>query len=621
VFRYSCRLSSIGFGESVAQPTLKLTTRFVMVLLVLVPSLVGVAWIGSHGLASMRATADGLYNDNILTAEATSGLVTAVDDVHVAALSSLASDPERAQQLGARLVNELEPAVDVSLATVRARHADEPNEQRHLDEIAQTWGAFKTLWNTRSPTADRSVLAAQVDDVLSTLSTTSRALIGVESAHGKAAYDAALDKHQASRRATFAVLGLALIAGVGVVVWLIRSVLPRTLSCSRFAIGIAEGHFDQQLDVGGNDEITQLGRTLDTMARRRQRERSYEETQFEFTETMQLAEGEDEAVRLVKHHLERSIPASDVVILNRNNSKDRLEAATDLGAASSLHESLQGAVPRSCLAIRRARPEQQGNGRDPLIACPVCSECPGWSTCTPLLVGGEVIGSILITSPDALDAEHERRIRETVLQAAPVVGNLRNLAVAELRAATDSLTTLPNKRSIDDLLKSVVAQSRRADTPMATVLVDLDHFKQVNDRFGHPCGDEVLAGVGAALRSTLREGDFAGRYGGEEFVIVLPNTNLDGALTLCERLRVALAEIFVPTVEQRITASMGIAVLPDHAIDSDGLLRMADRALYSAKNNGRDRIEHAQIEEHHGGELDESVAATPDDATALALLS
>jgi diguanylate cyclase (GGDEF)-like protein len=102
---------------------------------------------------------------------------------------------------------------------------------------------------------------------------------------------------------------------------------------------------------------------------------------------------------------------------------------------------------------------------------------------------------------------------------------------------------------------------------------------------------------------------------------VLPSTNLDGAWALCERLRVALAEIFVPTVDQRITASMGIAVLPDHAIDADGLLRMADRALYSAKGNGRDRIEHIPIEELPGGDLGESVLPTADDAIAVALMS
>jgi GGDEF domain-containing protein len=183
-----------------------------------------------------------------------------------------------------------------------------------------------------------------------------------------------------------------------------------------------------------------------------------------------------------------------------------------------------------------ARPFTSSANADPLLACPVCSACPERTICTPLLVGGEVIGSVLASHGAALTGEEGRSLREAVSHSAPVLGNLRNLAIAELRSATDALTGLPNRRAIEDTLKRMVAQSSRTLTPLAALMCDLVHFKHINDRFGHPSGDEVLAAVGVALTQTLRAADFAGRYGGEEFLILLPATGPEGAREIAEKL-------------------------------------------------------------------------------------
>jgi diguanylate cyclase (GGDEF)-like protein len=209
----------------------------------------------------------------------------------------------------------------------------------------------------------------------------------------------------------------------------------------------------------------------------------------------------------------------------------------------------------------------------------------------PLLVGGEVIGSVLANHEAPLSDYEVRSMRDAVVQAAPVLGNLRNLAIAELRSATDVLTGLPNRRAIEDTLKRMVAQSSRTVMPLAALMCDLDHFKHVNDQFGHGSGDDLLAAVGAALSATLRGSDFAGRYGGEEFLILLPATGPDGAQEVAEKIRSSLADLRVPTVARRTTVSIGIAVLPDHANDAGSLARAADRALYAAKKAGRDRTE------------------------------
>jgi diguanylate cyclase (GGDEF)-like protein len=206
-------------------------------------------------------------------------------------------------------------------------------------------------------------------------------------------------------------------------------------------------------------------------------------------------------------------------------------------------------------------------------------------------VGGEVIGSVLVQHPTPLDAPSKRRIEESMTQASPVLANLRNLALSQARALTDGLTGLPNRRSIDDTLKRMAAHSGRTASPLGAVLFDLDHFKQINDLCGHEKGDEVLAAVGVAITSSLRASDFAGRFGGEEFILLLPDTNRDGALTVAENMRQAIAAVEVAGVSRPITASFGVAALPDDATEPTLLLRAADRALYVAKSRGRNRVE------------------------------
>ena len=151
-----------------------------------------------------------------------------------------------------------------------------------------------------------------------------------------------------------------------------------------------------------------------------------------------------------------------------------------------------------------------------------------------------------------------------------MLANLRNLAIAEVRAATDALTGLPNARALRDSLVRMVAQSDRSGLPLSVILCDLDHFKEINDVYGHEKGDAALAAASAALSGWLRDSDLAGRYGGEEFLILLPDTPLDGALKLAEKLRSGIGLVEIPGVDRRITASFGVATFPADARGRDG---------------------------------------------------
>jgi diguanylate cyclase (GGDEF)-like protein len=365
--------------------------------------------------------------------------------------------------------------------------------------------------------------------------------------------------------------------------------------------------------------LIRVGITLRALLVSRGEQRRFSQKTNEYVEVLQGTESEDEAQALLARQIVRVVPAARVAVLARNNSDNRLEARTPLTELPELNAALADATPRSCMAVRFARSHTEGVGDAPLVRCELCGRIPGTSTCEPLLVGGEVIGSVLVATAQNADADEARRIRETVVQAAPVLGNLRNLALAELRAATDALTGLPNHRGVQDTLKRMVAQASRTISPLAAVLVDLDHFKQVNDIHGHDRGDEVLAAVGAAFRSVIRESDFVGRYGGEEFLILLPSSDRQGAVQVAESVRAAIAAVRIADIDKPLTASAGVAVLPDDGGDSVTLFRAADRALYAAKHAGRNRVVHAAAADERGGPSELDAPRTARQATAPTL--
>jgi diguanylate cyclase (GGDEF)-like protein len=160
---------------------------------------------------------------------------------------------------------------------------------------------------------------------------------------------------------------------------------------------------------------------------------------------------------------------------------------------------------------------------------------------------------------------------------------------------TDPLTGVHNRRSVMELLESEVARTLRHAPPLAVVILDMDFFKQVNDTWGHPTGDLVLKETARLLRETLRQSDIVGRYGGEEFILVLPDTTQAGSARLAERCRNRLAETPVTAMSGEvihISASFGLACNEQSpGLSAEALIKAADQALYQAKHNGRNRVE------------------------------
>jgi diguanylate cyclase (GGDEF)-like protein len=191
-----------------------------------------------------------------------------------------------------------------------------------------------------------------------------------------------------------------------------------------------------------------------------------------------------------------------------------------------------------------------------------------------------------------IDSVHSRHLT-TLLQQE--VGLRRQLEdAARQQARTDELTGLPNRRRFFELAEREMVRAQRYGSPLAVVMLDLDHFKEINDNYGHAAGDQVLRAVGDCCRDVLRTNDVIGRLGGEEFAILLPATAMDGARLFAERLRVAVYEcrIGLPGTELRLTATLGVAACaPGEVVTVDELLARADAALYRGKAGGRNRVE------------------------------
>ena len=187
-------------------------------------------------------------------------------------------------------------------------------------------------------------------------------------------------------------------------------------------------------------------------------------------------------------------------------------------------------------------------------------------------------------------AGSRRILQAAAIEAAAALERVESHRDAEARASTDVLTGLPNRRYFDEFC-GLLAERRRSDDAVGILMVDIDQFKRVNDRFGHEVGDDVLRAVAGAIAGAVRDDDVPARYGGEEFVVLLRNASGPIALEVAERVRLAVAGLDLRALgPSSISVSVGVAVQVDADQPIADLLADADRALYRAKRAGRDRV-------------------------------
>jgi diguanylate cyclase (GGDEF)-like protein len=327
----------------------------------------------------------------------------------------------------------------------------------------------------------------------------------------------------------------------------------------------------------------------------------------EMGEQLQNCQTIEEVYAISAQYLQKLFPADQGAIYLIGPAKDRAEAVKMWGDSTSMAKLFE---PLNCWAIRRGRPHLVDDSHPGLLCRHTTSSPTGQYLCVPMLAHGKSIGILHLnhTTPEqnqqkstkGLYSEHKPQLALAAADhIAMAINNLKLQEALRQQAIRDILTGLFNRRYMEESLRRELNQAERAGTSVGVIMFDIDHFKHFNDLFGHDGGDALLRELGAFLNTHTREGDIVSRYGGEEFVLVLPGATLEAARFRAEELRLGVSELQVFHQGKplgKITLSFGVAVFPEHALTKDNLLKSADIALYRAKKEGRDRVVVATIE-------------------------
>ena len=277
-----------------------------------------------------------------------------------------------------------------------------------------------------------------------------------------------------------------------------------------------------------------------------------------------------------------------------NDSGQCLETFARWGAEPLMESvfSLQ-----DCWAMRRGQQHEVTDPQTSVICRHLVHPPKTGYLCVPLVVQGETLGLFTLDTPAGMDYEHASSRRQLVVTVGEGIklclSNLKLREIMHEQATHDSLTGLFNRRYLDDTLPREVSHARRQNSQLCIAMLDIDHFKQFNDTFGHEAGDVILRELGQVLHENVRKSDIACRYGGEEFVLVLLDSPLEASCRHIEKIRALVKEMQVRYGHQllgTVTLSVGLVEASKDGLTAEEILRAADEAMYAAKRAGRDRI-------------------------------
>ncbi|MFM8979829.1 MAG: diguanylate cyclase domain-containing protein [Planctomycetia bacterium] len=368
----------------------------------------------------------------------------------------------------------------------------------------------------------------------------------------------------------------------------------------RAAEGVAPGVLITLTDLRPRESLRESLRLNAALEERVSQLHSHQQHNAVLSECVEYLQGCTtlaEGLELVARSVERLFPSANTALYGslQPSAPMSLMRHARRFSGPEPHEDL---APAQCWALRSRRPYGSWPGSHHL-ACPhLGNEPAGASLCVPLFSLDRNVAVFLVAFPpeklgeDALG--QDARLSQFVAMGQSISGALSTIALRESlqrMALTDELTGLANRRAFVQEVTRALARSRRSKSPFGLAVLDIDHFKQVNDTFGHDAGDQVLRDVATVLRRSLREGDLVARTGGEEFALFLPDLREDASVPRLELLLASLRSACA-VGGRPITASVGVVHSADvpETTSYDGLYRLADEAMYVAKTSGRDRV-------------------------------
>ena len=307
-------------------------------------------------------------------------------------------------------------------------------------------------------------------------------------------------------------------------------------------------------------------------------------------ELLQTCHSQAEANTVIRGALPKLLPGLSGALYVSRHDDDVLEQQVGWGSVAAV----QSFSSAECWALRRGRPHLYA----PASAAAVCGhigQCEDSCLCVPLVSQGETLAVLHLrhAGAEVLSEDVQRLGSALAEQLSLAVGNLRLQETLRSGSERDPLTDLYNRRHLEISLHRELARAQRHGFPVSLIMMDVDHFKAFNDTNGHDAGDEVLRQVAHVLKRHTRAEDVACRYGGEEFLVVLPGCAVDDAYSKAEAIREAVAQLQVlsrGSALPRITLSLGIACYPQDGDRMEDLIGGADAALYQAKAKGRNCI-------------------------------
>ncbi|HEX3436540.1 MAG TPA: diguanylate cyclase, partial [Pseudacidobacterium sp.] len=335
---------------------------------------------------------------------------------------------------------------------------------------------------------------------------------------------------------------------------------------------------------------TRLGETVATLENKAVEARMQVSAREELQLCMNVAQAHTATVR----YCAELLPLSNIALLIINNSRQLVELAASAGDNGQIRD---GFPLEACCGLRGGQTRWRKPGYSEIDCTHFQSTPPENYLCMPLTAHGDTLGILYVACPTVqaaaqLEARMET-LRSTAKMAAVFIGSLNLRARLEHQSIRDGVTNLFNRHFMEISLEREIRRASRSNAELTVLMLDVDHFKQFNDTFGHEAGDYVLRKVAEVFSNAVRAEDMVCRYGGEEFVMILPETGIDSAIERAEEIRRRVQELrlrFRGEALREITISIGVAVFPLAGSALEDLLRNADRALYAAKNQGRNRI-------------------------------